>query len=40
MSANPAKILGIKKGQLTPGACADITIAKADEEYTIDVSKW
>ena len=39
MSANPAKILGIKKGQLTPGACADITIAKADEEYTIDVSK-
>lgn len=39
MSANPAKILGIKKGQLTPGTCADITIAKADEEYTIDVSK-
>lgn len=40
MSYNPAKIIGIDKGQLVEGKAADIVIADFDEEYAIDVSKF
>ena len=33
MSYNPAKILGIDKGQISEGKVADITIFNPDEEY-------
>lgn len=36
MSYNPAKILGLKKGQLTIGHDADITIIDPAKSYTID----
>ena len=39
MSWNPAKILGINKGNLSVGSVADIAIADPNEEYKIDVSK-
>ena len=39
MSVNPAKILGISKGNLAVGKCADITIFDADSEWTVDISK-
>lgn len=38
MSANPAKVLGIDKGQLRVGSAADIAIADINTKYTIDVS--
>ena len=34
MSVNPAKILGLDKGALKKGACADIVIIDPDKEYT------
>lgn len=40
MSYNPAKIIGVDKGQLVEGKAADIVIADFDEEYIIDVSKF
>ena len=36
MSYNPARILGIDRGTLTPGAVADITIMDPNAEFTID----
>ncbi len=39
MSWNPAKILGINKGNLAVGTVADIAIANPDEEYVIDVNQ-
>lgn len=38
MSTNPAKILGINKGNLGKGTVADITVADPDAEYEIDVN--
>lgn len=35
MSFNPAAILGISKGTLREGACADLCIADPEEEYTV-----
>lgn len=40
MSYNPARIIGIDKGQLLEGKVADIVIADFDEEYMVDVSKF
>lgn len=40
MSYNPAKIIGVDKGQLVEGKAADIVIADFNEEYLIDVSKF
>lgn len=39
MSSNPAKILGINKGNLSVGTVGDIAIADPSKEYEIDVSK-
>ena len=36
MSWNPAKILGIEKGNLAVGKDADITIIDSEAEYVID----
>ena len=36
MTVNPAGILGLDKGTLSPGADADITIVDPDAEYTVE----
>jgi len=36
LTINPAKIMGLSKGTLQPGADADITIIDPNEKYTID----
>jgi dihydroorotase len=38
MSVNPAKILGLDKGNLAPGKCADLVIADIHTPYDIDAS--
>ena len=40
MSYNPAKILGIDKGDISEGKVADITIINPAEEYVIDVNTF
>ncbi|MFH1228647.1 MAG: dihydroorotase [Planctomycetota bacterium] len=40
LTINPAKILGINKGTLTPGADADITIIDPNRKWVIDSSKF
>ena len=40
MSANPAKVLGIDKGNLAEGKIADVTIFDPEVEYTIDKNKF
>lgn len=40
MTINPAKILGISKGQLKVGVPADITIIDPKQEYEIDAKKF
>lgn len=40
MSYNPAKVLGIDKGQIAVGKAADIVIADFEESYTIDVDTF
>ena len=40
MSANPARILGLKKGTLSVGADADITIIDLDKEEIIEPSEF
>jgi len=39
MSLNPAKILGIDRGTLKPGAIADITLIDPDLEWVVDAEK-
>lgn len=36
LAVNPAKILGIDKGTLSVGACADIIIVDADKEFVLE----
>lgn len=40
MSVNPAKVLGIDKGNLAEGKTADIVIADITEEYAIDSNSF
>lgn len=40
MSVNPAKILGIARGNLAEGKAADIMIADIDTEYIIDAGRF
>ncbi len=40
MSAAPSDILGINKGTLHEGGCADIVIFDENEEYTVNVSEF
>jgi dihydroorotase len=38
-TSNPARILGIDRGTLAPGAPGDVTIFSTDREWTYDVNK-
>jgi dihydroorotase len=38
-TAGPARILGIPRGTLAPGAAADVTVFSLDREWTYDVNK-
>lgn len=40
MSYNPAKVLGIDKGDISVGKIADIAIINLDKEYVIDVNEF
>lgn len=40
MSANPARILGLKKGLLQPGYDADFALIAPEEEWIVDSSKF
>ena len=40
MTVNPARILRIPKGTLSPGADADVTIIDPNKEWTIDADKF
>ena len=40
LTINPARILGLDKGTLRPGADADVTIIDPDIEWTIDPSQF
>jgi dihydroorotase len=40
LTANPAKVLGIDRGTLKPGAVADVTIIDPATEWVIDPSKF
>ena len=40
MTANPARILGLKKGLLSIGSDADITIIDMNQEVTVDPMKF
>lgn len=40
MSMNPARILGIDKGNIAPGKIADLVIADPDVTYEIDVNSF
>lgn len=40
MSTNPAKMMGINKGDLSEGKMADITIIDPEKEWTVDSSQF
>lgn len=40
MSYNPAKIIGIDKGDISEGKIADVVVINPDEEYVIDAKKF
>ena len=40
LTINPAQLLGIPKGTLTPGADADVTIIDPDARWTIDPAQF
>ena len=40
LTANPAKVLSIDRGTLTPEAVADVTVIDPDAEWTVDVSAF
>jgi len=40
MSANPAKILGVPGGTLTPGQAADLTLIDLDSTWTVKASEF
>ena len=40
MTLNPAKVLGIDRGTLLPGAVADVTVLDPDTEYALDLATF
>ncbi len=40
LTINPARVLGLDRGTLKPGADADVTILDPNAEWTIDVSRF
>jgi dihydroorotase len=39
LTVNPARILGLERGTLAPGAAADVTIFSTERQWTFDVNK-
>ncbi|WP_010252096.1 dihydroorotase [Acetivibrio cellulolyticus] len=40
MCVNPSKILGLNKGSIEVGSCADLTILDINEEFEVDIQKF
>ena len=40
MTINPARVLGIDRGTLKPGAVADVTVIDPDARWTIDPRRF
>jgi len=40
MSTNPARILGVPGGTLTPGSPADVTLMDLNREWTVDANRF
>jgi dihydroorotase len=40
MTINPARVLGIDRGTLAPGAVADVTVIDPDVRWTIDPKQF
>jgi len=40
MTVNPARILGLDYGRLTPGARADLTVIDPEREETVNPEEW
>jgi dihydroorotase len=40
MALNPARIMGIDKGTLMPGAAGDLTILDLESEYTVNAEEF
>jgi dihydroorotase len=40
LTINPARVLGIDRGTLKPGACADVTIIDPNAEWTIEPERF
>ena len=40
LTCNPARVLGLDRGTLRPGAVADVTVFDPSEEWTVDVSTF
>ena len=40
MTANPARVLGLRTGSLEPGALADVTVIDPEARWTIDPEKF
>jgi dihydroorotase len=40
LTVNPARVLGVERGTLTPGAVADVTVIDPTTEWTIDPARF
>jgi dihydroorotase len=40
LTVNPARIIGVDKGTLTPGRQADVTVINPDVQYTVDTANF
>ena len=40
LTSNPARIIGVDLGRLTPGLPADVTLIDPNREFTVDVNQF